>query len=511
MRYLWRTLVLLILGVGGWGAWYLATHPTWGSAPASQNQPAMTVRARSLTITGWQRHGRQAEKLWQVTAHDVGENADGRGQWFREITDGILYREGRPVARFTAGQGQGDQAQNTLTISGGVRLRLEADGTTLTTEELRWQGPQRQLWLPKPVHVTRGDLTLEGRNAHLDLRLGRLSSATVSVRSPSLEFESRRALLRLKERRLELQPVQLRIPAGEGHAKRVVYLADDRRFDAEEVHMRLTITPALRVAAATGLTAALLNASVAAPAPEKKTHEATIDGVGLSNTDKEMVFSNAVVTHRDTKVTADRMVVEKDAGGKTERIIATGKPRVVNERNEVTGEKMIVYPKERRVVVEGSFRVEVRPKPEEKPSSDKKGDLKSQVKDGVVTGDRLEYDYRNKNIAAQGNLKLVSRGRTATGEKLFYRDKTEEAEFFGRVHARDEKGQTFDTNTGLTLALGKGGISRVPGKFTATLLVDEDEEEPDAAPAENKPDKAAAAPKAPAAPDNPAPRDTPSP
>jgi lipopolysaccharide export system protein LptA len=200
-----------------------------------------------------------------------------------------------------------------------------------------------------------------------------------------------------------------------------------------------------------------------------------------------MVFANAVVTHPDpkgdTKFTAERMQILKDEKGQAERIIATGKPRAWNDRNEVTGEKMTVYPKEHKVVVEGSFRVVVLPKPGEEPSKDK-SDVKGQVKDGVMTGDRLEYDYRSKNIAAEGKLKMVSRGRTATGEKLFYTDKTEIVEFFGPVHARDEKGQTFDTPTGLQLAMNKDGISHVPGKFTATLFVNEDEEQ--AAPEEKK-------------------------
>jgi lipopolysaccharide export system protein LptA len=191
-------------------------------------------------------------------------------------------------------------------------------------------------------------------------------------------------------------------------------------------------------------------------------------------------------------------VIEKDAAGKAERIIATGKPRAVNERNEVTGQKMTVYPKQRLVVVEGNFRVVVQPKPGEEAENTQSGNLKDRLKEGVVTGDRLEYDYRNKNIAAQGNLKLVSKGRTATGEKMLYADKTEIAEFIGKVHARDEKGQTFDTDTGCKLALNKGGISNVPGRFKA-MLVFEDEEE---APAdEEDAKKTAAAPKPAAVPE----------
>jgi len=229
-----------------------------------------------------------------------------------------------------------------------------------------------------------------------------------------------------------------------------------------------------------------------------------------------MEIDHAIVEDRDTTFTADHMVIEKDATEKVmERIIATGNPRGWNERDEVTGDKMTVYPKEHRAVVEGHFRVVVKPQPGDEPSEDK-SDVRGQVKDGIMTGDHLEYDYRNKNVAAQGNLKMTSRGRIATGEKLFYTDSTENVEFFGPVHARDEKGQTFDTPTGLTLSLNKAGISHVPGKFHATIYVNEDEEPaaPTGAggksgksttptPAQSKSQKAAEAPKPPAAPDQP--------
>jgi lipopolysaccharide export system protein LptA len=429
-------------------------------------------------VSGWQPRGGSVEKLWQVTAHDVRSSADGRSQWFRQITDGILYRDGQPVARFTAGQGQGDQVQNTFTIHGGAHVRLEGDGTELSTDEVQWRGPQRQLWLPRPIHLTRGALHLEGARSHLDLQAGRLTSEFVSGSSDQFHFAARHGVLSLKERRLELSPVAFQLPVGQGHARRVVYFAEAGRFQAQEVQMKFTISPAaIRSAAATGLTLALVHAAAGAPAPEAKTRSLDIKGTNFTYTERTMDLDEAWIKDKDTTITADHMHFDKDAAGKWERIIATGKPKAWNERDEVTGEKMTVLPKERHVVVEGHFRVEVKPKPGEEPSEDK-SDLKGQVKHGTMTGDRLEYDYKNKNVSAEGNLKMASGGRTATGEKLFYTDKTEEVQFIGPVHAHDEKGQVFDTATGLTLALNKTGVSHVPGKFTATLIVPDEEEEP---------------------------------
>jgi LPS export ABC transporter protein LptC len=514
VRHLWRYLALLLLCSLGWGAWFLVTHPKWGMAQSRNGPPSPAVQARALTIVGWHKRGDRVEKAWEVTAHQVSQGSDGNGQQFQEITDGTLFQDGRPVAQFRAGHGQGDQEQNVLTIEGGAHLRLLGDGTTLDTEAIHWRGPQRQLWLPRPTRITRGSLHLVAQKAHFDLQLGRLTIEALSGEDRQLTFQAPHGLMYLKDHRLELHPVTLRMPSGEASARRAVFLPSEGRFKAHEVHMKLLISSAAHAAAATGLTLALLNAAGAAPAPEKKPQEMQVKGDTLTNSEKEMVIANAVVVHRDTTVTADRMVIEKDAAGHAERIIATGKPKAVNNRDEVTGEKMTVFPKERRVLVEGNFRVVVLPKPDEAPPPSN-GSVREQVKDGTMTGDRLEYDYRNKNVAAQGKLKLVSRGRTVTGDRLFYTDKTQEVEFFGPVHARDEKGQTFDTATGVKLALDKSGISHVPGKFTATLYVDEDEEP--AAPSDNQKSsssdtqKTAAAPNPPAPPEKTPPADQKSP
>jgi len=478
VRYLWRGLLLAGLRGLGWGAWYLATHPTWGAPAPQATPPALAIRAESLTVSGWQRRGGSAERLWQVTAHDVRSSTDGRSQWFREITDGILYRDGKTVARFTAGQGQGDQVQNIFTIHGGTHVRLEGDGTEISTEEVQWRGPQRQLMLPRPIHLTRGEMRLDGARSHLDLQAGRLTSEFVSGSNRDFHFLARHGTLLLKDRRLELSPVALNMPIGQGHARRVVYLAELGRSEAQEIHMKLQITPAaMRSAAAAGLSVALLHAAAAAPAPERKTRNVTITGDKLSDTRKETVIINAVVQDEDTKVTADQMVVEKDADGKTERIIATGKPRAVNGRNEITGEKMTVYPKIRQIVVDGNVHGIVQPKPGAEGPPNEKAPVREQVKDGTLDCDRLIYDYRNKNIDAQGNLKLVSRGRTVVADRATYIDKTENAEFFGPVRYHDDKRRTFETAAGLKLNLKKGAEEmHAPGKFKATLVVDENED-----------------------------------
>jgi lipopolysaccharide export system protein LptA len=506
---------VLLAGLGGvgWGAWYLATHPTLGAPATQPPPPALAVRAESLTVSGWQRHGGTAERLWQVTAHDVRSSTDGRSQWFRQITDGILFRDGASVARFSAGQGQGDQVQNTFTIHSGAHVRLEGDGTEIATDVVQWRGPQRQLWLPQPIHLTRGDMRLDGARSHLDLQAGRLTSEYVSGSNRDFHFQARHGALFLKGRRLELSPVALSVPEGQGHARRVVYYAEEGRLQAQEIQMKLTITPAaLRSAAATGLTLALAHAAVAASqTPERKTRQITIIGDTLADTPKETVFKNAVVYDQDSKVTADQMVVEKDAQRNAERIIATGKPRAVNDRNVITGEKMTVYPKERRVVVEGKVHGIVQPKPDE-PPPEESAPARDQVKDGTIDCDRLEYDYRNKNIAAQGNLKLVSRGRTVIADRATYIDKTEQAEFFGPVHYRDDKGYTFETPSGLKLYLKKGAEElHAPGKFKGVFPIeDQDDAASTTTSADGKEQNAPAAP-SPSAPASNPPSDKPAP
>src|SRR5204862_594556 len=135
---------------------------------------------------------------------------------------------------------------------------------------------QRQLWLPRPVEITRGNLRLNVQSARLDLQPGQLNLEQISGSQLDLRFQAAHGVLRLKERRLEIRPVRLQMPAGQAAARRVVFLADEGQFKAQEVRMHLMIAPATRTAAATGLTLALLSAAAAAPAPAPETKRKTI-------------------------------------------------------------------------------------------------------------------------------------------------------------------------------------------------------------------------------------------
>jgi peptide/nickel transport system substrate-binding protein len=95
----------------------------------------------------------------------------------------------------------------------------------------------------------------------------------------------------------------------------------------------------------------------------------------------------------------------------------------------------------------------VHPKPDEEPAK-KNGDLKSQVKDGVMTGDKLEYDYRNKNIAAEGNPDIGTAKLDGNGIP---------ANFFSDIHVRRAFAYLFDRQAFIDQAArGKGRLANGP-------------------------------------------------
>jgi lipopolysaccharide export system protein LptA len=217
---------------------------------------------------------------------------------------------------------------------------------------------------------------------------------------------------------------------------------------------------------------------------------------------RQILEGNVRLRHRDTTFTADRIDVTME-GQEPTIAVATGSPRATDPRSTITGERFTIYLKERRVVVEGGFKVVTRPK-EKGPASGgaaggqgdggtgRRGDgatakeagtqkpLRDQLKgETTITGQKLEYDYRRKNVAAEGSLKVLNRGRTVTAQRLNYTDRTEDLIIEGdAVRWEDEKGQHWTARGPIKINLAEGRETiEVNQPLTGKFLVTESEED----------------------------------
>lgn len=122
---------------------------------------------------------------------------------------------------------------------------------------------------------------------------------------------------------------------------------------------------------------------------------------------------------------------------------ATGQPCLRDERNELTARTIRVDLKAKRADAEGEVRLVARPKEAETESGRK---IREKIKEPVViTCDKVEYFYRDKQGTATGNLKILYKAKkadwTATGTRLSYNGKEETLTLEGDVQFSNTRGE----------------------------------------------------------------------
>jgi lipopolysaccharide export system protein LptA len=512
MRWIGRSGAALLLVATGWGVWYLVAGPGGvtanGTEPGVSEPPALETEGHTSIL--WHERGGRAVKTCEVSARRFSVSADGRTRTLEGITKAIFYQDGRIVARAQAGRAIEDLSRNELRVEGGVRVRLEDGRARVASESAHWSASRQRLTFPHSLLLTGPDASrFRAASAAVDARARQVRLRKVNGVAGSARIASPVCDYRLSDHTLVMTPLDYRAPGVQLKVARARLDTRANIFHGDRVSMKATVRDLLRPGGAlmaSATLAALLGAThaeaaPAAGAPKKaiKHSEFQVEGYGSVKYEegKRAVLQRGVlIRHKDTTFRAER--VELTLEGKDVRLaVATGtpeaRPQAVDPRNTVTGDKFTIYPEEKRLVVEGTVKVVTRPKenaPEEKAGApgertgapaDKKGPLRDTIKgDTVITGDRLEYDYRRKNLIAEGSaLKVVNKQRTLTARRLTYADKTEDLVLEGDpIQYRDEKGNELSAAGPWKFNL-KEGIEtlEINQPFTGKFLVKEEEED----------------------------------
>jgi lipopolysaccharide export system protein LptA len=492
-----------LLGAGGWLVWYVVAGPGAAplSAPAAQVVDAPAFEAEGNTFVLWGERGGRGIKQCQVTARRFRLSADKRYRYLDGITDAVFYEQTRPVVRAVAGRAVQDEFRKQLDVAGGVRVSLPDGRAAVASETAHWNGSTRRLTFPEALVLTAPNARFRAARANLDLGERLIHLRDLDGETGGARIASARCDYHLKSAVLLLEPLEYREPAVQLHLGTAELNTRTRSFTGKQVTMKATIhdfQPAraggrlLASAALAALASASAHPGAGAPSapapaekkPEAKTSEIQITGnkIFKDEAGKRMLLEgNVIITQKDTVFRADRIEISL-VDGEPRVAVATENPRANDPRNSVTGEKFTIYLKERRVVVEGNTKVVTRPKEKEPaatPAADDKS-IRSQLKgETVITANHLEYDYRRKNLVAEGALKFVNKGRTLTADRITYSDKTEDAVLYGDpIHWVDEKGQQFDTAGPIEMNLKEGAETlKISKPFKGKFLIKEDEED----------------------------------
>ena len=184
---------------------------------------------------------------------------------------------------------------------------------------------------------------------------------------------------------------------------------------------------------------------------------------------------NVKMRQGDTVITADNIEYNQDAQIQT--AVASGNFKIVDPKNDITGEKGTAYFREKRAVIDGAVKIVAQPKSGEASAS---GSIKAEMKDvTTITCDNLEYLYKSKVAKLNGHLKIVQKNRVVTSDSAVYQVKEELITLNGNVNGKDEKNQTFSAPGQVIVSLKDGDEWMEMKHATGTFRVEvDDEEEP---------------------------------
>ena len=181
-------------------------------------------------------------------------------------------------------------------------------------------------------------------------------------------------------------------------------------------------------------------------------------------------------THGDTIIYADKI----DYRESTRIATTTGKLKIYDDQNTITGEKCTVNFKEKKGTLTGSVVLVAKPKP--KPvtaaaDTSKPKTLKDEWKDeATITCDKIEYYYKEKRAVVPGPIKMVQKTRTVTADSGTYLGKDEIVQLTGNVKGNDDKDKHSFTAPAVKISLKKDNEWMEAEKATGSFYVKEEDE-----------------------------------
>ncbi len=156
----------LLLGVTAAGAWVItgllvrgtpSEQPTQGREPGG---PAVSMRESVV------QHSQGGQPSWRLNIDEIQITGGGRAVAAAGLREGLVYDEGKPVVRISAGEATYNTGDRSFEVTGGVKV-VSHRGAIITTTKVQWLPATQTLHCPDEV-VMRGEgITL--RTESLDM------------------------------------------------------------------------------------------------------------------------------------------------------------------------------------------------------------------------------------------------------------------------------------------------------------------------------------------------------
>ena len=169
-RWAWVLASALALAGAGWA---LAVRGPGGPGPPAQRPAAGAPAVEPGVVTeGLHLVGRrEGVRQWEADARGIVQGLSGGPLRFREVTNGVLYREGSPYLRFRGDGGRFEETTGRLWLEGVFVLEHGASNR-LEARDLEWDAGRQTLVTRQPVRAWGEELSAVAQAMTLDVASG---------------------------------------------------------------------------------------------------------------------------------------------------------------------------------------------------------------------------------------------------------------------------------------------------------------------------------------------------
>lgn len=111
-------------------------------------------------------HSRGGEPAWRLAIEEIQIGGGGQAVAAAGLREGLVYDQGKPVVRISAGQATYNTTDKSFEVTGGVKV-VSVRGAVVTTAQVQWVPATQTLHCPGEVTMRAEGITL--RTETLDL------------------------------------------------------------------------------------------------------------------------------------------------------------------------------------------------------------------------------------------------------------------------------------------------------------------------------------------------------
>jgi|GEM_PF-1528889 len=149
-----------------------------------RSEPLARLKGASIILRS------DGSRVWDLKAETIEVARDRRTTSLSGITNGTLYRDGKPLMALSAPRAVFDNSSRSLTITGGVTV-TGPKGMKLITHSIAWVPSAKRLVCPGPVTVRTPNGILMGDRLEADLDLQQCTIYGIRLRADTRKLPGR--------------------------------------------------------------------------------------------------------------------------------------------------------------------------------------------------------------------------------------------------------------------------------------------------------------------------------